>query len=567
MTKENVKLNRNKRSIIANGAAILSNAVGVTLGPAGSNVLVERELGPPQVTNDGSVIASQIEFSNNYESIGARLLREVARETGSVARDGTTTAVLLANSIFSEGLRAVEAGLDPIGIKRGIDMAVSKSLKHISASAQPVNKNSQVTEIAITASNNDSKIGKAIAKAYSKTGEFGEIFVKSGNSVKDQIEINNGMWFDRGYISRAFVTNESDLSAELRNPLILLYGKKIKTLEGFIPFLDAAIEKKRPLLIIAEDIEQEVLATLVINREKGGLKVVAVKSPGFSERRREMLDDIAIITGAKVISGEPGLDLMNSSPDQMGTAGTVRITASKTIIIEGGGSLKNINNRCKLLSNYLEKSDSIEEREFFSRRIAKLKSSIVNINVGGFTEQEITERTERYNKALMAVAQAKTKGFVVGGGVIYLRASSLLGSLKGEDCEEQIGINIVRRALLKPCCQILENAGADISQSMNFISSHSNHNLGMDVRSLSYVDMIEKGIIDSAGVLSTALSKASSIAGSLITSMAIVPEKKIKTFPRHPFACKCSDHDHHHYPGDPYHAHHHAHPNTPTHNH
>ena len=362
MTKNNVKLNRNKRSMIANGAATLSNAVGVTLGPAGSNVLVEKELGPPQVTNDGSVIVSQIEFSNNYESIGARLLREVARETGSVANDGTTTAVLLANSIFSEGLRAVEADLDPIGIKRGIDRAVSKSLKHISASAKPINKISQVAEIATTASNNDLKIGKAVAQAYSKTGEFGEIFIKSGNSIKDQIEINNGMWFDRGYISRAFVTNEADLSAELRNPLILLYGKKIKTLQGIIPFLDKAIEKKRPLLNIAEGIEQEILATLVINRERGGLKVVAVKSPGFSERRRQMLDDIAIITGAEVISGEPGLDLMNSSPDQMGTAGTVKITASKTIIIDGGGSLKNINNRCKLLSNYLEKSASKEER-------------------------------------------------------------------------------------------------------------------------------------------------------------------------------------------------------------
>lgn len=559
MTEAKIVFGDAARVRMMHGANALTNAVKVTLGPRGRNVLYNTALEGPQVTNDGAIVAGQIEFSDKFANMGARLLREVAAETGARTGDGTSTATILANAILLGGIRAVASDLGAIGVKRGIDLAVDTVVAHIRAAAQPISENAQIAQIATIASNGDPEIGTIIADAVAATGEHGDIFVEEGRATTDKLELFNGMWFDRGYVSRKFVTDEATLTAELRNPLILIYGKKMSTLDGLLPYLDRAIERKRPLLIIAEDVENEALTTLVVNREEGGLKVVAVKAPGFSEHRREALEDLALLTGSQVILGEDGLDLAQASPDYMGTAKKVRITVDKTTIIGGAGTAKKVQARCDQLHYTLQRTKSDQERKTLRRRIAKLTSSVAFIAAGGFSEIEIKEKKARIDKTLRAVKSAIDDGFVSGGGAALVHATKSLDGLAGTDCDEYAGIQIVRRALTQPASQIAENAGADSNGVVREIIASTDTNYGFDARSLTFGDVVDSGVIDPASVVCMALVRAASVAGPLVVTEAAVAEKKEKKMPRHPFACKCSDHDHQHYPGDPYHEHHHDH--------
>lgn len=541
------------------GADALASAVKVTLGPRGRNVLLQTDSEAPQVSKDAATIAERIEFADKFANMGARFLRQLAMETGGSAGDGASTATLLANSILRGGVQAVGADLGALGVKRGIEKAVDAVVAHIRASAKPITDNAQIAQIATITANGDDKIGRLIADAVAATGEHGEILVEAGRATDDRLETLNGMWFDRGYVSRAFVTDESNLSAELRNPLILIYGTKISSLDGFMPFLDHAIEKKRPLLIIAEDVENEALTTLVVNRQEGGLKVVAVKAPGFSDHRREALEDLAILTGAKVVLGERGLDLIDASPDFMGSAKSVKVKVDKTTIIGGGGADAAVEARCEQMRYTLENTKSDQERRTLRTRLAKLTSTIAYIHVGGFTETEIQERKGRVDKALRAARTALEGGFVAGGGAALLHAAKSLDGLTGEDCDEFAGIQIVRRALEEPVGQIADNAGADGNMVVSQIMESDDTGFGFNAKSLAFGNIVEGGVIDPTSVVCLALQRAASVAAPLLVTEAVIAEKVVKKMPRHPFACKCSDHDHHHYPGDPYHEHHHAH--------
>ncbi len=541
------------------GANALADAVKVTLGPRGRNVLLDTGLDAPLVTKDGARIAELIEFSNTFENMGARLIREVAVKTGATAGDGSSTAIVLANAMLRGGIAAVAADLEATGVKRGIELAVDTVVAHIRASARPIAGNAQVAQIATIAANGDRAIGALIADAVAATGEQGEILVENGKAVDDRLETVNGMWFDRGYVSRHFVTDEATLSAELRNPLILIYGKIISDLGGLMPFLDRAIERKRPLLIIAEDVENEALTTLVVNRREGGLKVVAVKAPGFSNHRRENLEDLAVLTGAQVVLGEAGLGLAEATPDVMGTAKRVRITVDKTVIIGGGGGGEAVEARCTQLRLLLAKATSDHELKTLRRRLAKLAGTVAFINAGGFTETEIQEKRGRIDKALRAVRAALDGGFVAGGGAALLHAAKSLDGLAGAGCDEFAGIQVVRRALEQPLGQIADNAGADGKHIIGRVAASADANFGYDANTRTFGDMVTRGVIDPAGVVCAALEGAASVAGPLVVTEVAIAEKPVKKIPRHPFACKCSDHDHHHYPGDPYHEHHHAH--------
>ena len=559
MTQPRIVFGGAARAQMVRGAGALADAVKVTLGPRGRNVLLDSDDEGPQVTKDGVRVAEQIEFSNTFENMGARLLREVAIATGATTGDGSTTATVLANTILRGGVAAVAADLGAIGVKHGIGLAVDTVVAQIRAAAKPIADNAQIAQIATIAANGDSALGALIADAVAATGEHGEILVEAGRATDDRLETVSGMWFDRGYVSRHFVTDEATLTAELRNPLILIYGTKISTLDGLMPFLDRAVAQKRPLLIIAEDVENEALTTLVVNRRDGGLKVVAVKAPGFSAHRREALEDLAILTGAKVVLGESGLDLAEATPDFMGRAKLVRITVDKTTIIGGGGDGGAVAARCKQLRYTLQMTKSDHERKTLRRRLAKLTGTVAYIYAGGFTETEIKEKKGRIDKALRAARIALDGGFVAGGGAALLHAAKSLDGLVGKDCDEFAGIQVVRRALEQPLGQIAENAGADGKSVVGRIAASADNSYGYDACAQEFGDVVEGGIIDPAGVVCAALQRAASVAGPLLVAEAAVAKKPVKKIPRHPFACKCSDHDHHHYPGDPYHEHHHSH--------
>ncbi|NKB48609.1 MAG: chaperonin GroEL [Alphaproteobacteria bacterium] len=559
MTDAKIVFGSAARAQMMRGADAMANAVKVTLGPRGRNVLLETDFEAPEVTKDGAAVAARIEFADTFANMGARFLRQVAMETGAKAGDGASTATLLANSILRGGVHAVGADLGALGVKRGIELAVETVVSHIKSTATPIADNQQIKQIATITANGDEKVGQLIADAVAATGEHGEILVEAGRATDDRLETISGMYFDRGYVSRAFVTDETNLSAELRKPLILIYGKKISSLDGFMPFLDRAIDEKRPLLIIAEDVEHEALTTLVVNRQEGGLKVVAVKAPGFSDHRREALEDLAILTGAKVVLGEPGLDLVDATPDVMGRAQSVRVTVDKTTIIGGGGAADDVQTRCKQLRYTMKRTKSDQERRTLRRRLAKLTSTIAFIHVGGFTETEIQERKGRVDKALRSARTAIEDGFVTGGGAALLHAAKSLEGVMGADCDEFAGIQIVRRALEQPAGQIAENAGADRNQIVAQITASADPRFGFDAKSLEFGDVVRGGVIDATSTVCLALQRAASVAAPLLVTDAVVAEKVVKKMPRHPFACKCSDHDHHHYPGDPYHEHHHAH--------
>tara|TARA_B110000196_G_scaffold50325_1_gene41024 strand:+ start:5455 stop:7131 length:1677 start_codon:yes stop_codon:yes gene_type:complete len=558
LSNSNIIFGNEGRASLLSGANALTEVIKVTLGPAGRNVLIEQKLGIGQVTKDGATIASQISFSNKFVNIGANIIRQVAKQTKEASGDGATTATLLANSMLGDGIKAIAADLNAIQVKRGIDYAVSKVVEDIRKNSNSIESNAQIAQIATNTANGDSYIGKLIADAYTETGVNGEILIEMGQSTDDRLEIKKGMWFDRGYISRKFVTNEATLCAELKNPLILIYGKIISNLEGFMPFLDRATKEKRPLLIIAEDVENEALTTLVVNRQEGGLKVVAVKAPGFSEHRRNLLEDIAILTGGEVILGEPGLGLADASTNVLGGAKTVKVTSSKTSIIDGEGSNNKIHKRSETLQYILKNSKKEQEQKTLKTRIAKLSSSVAYIYVGGFSETEIKERREKFIKALNSVKSVLNSGYVVGGGVALINAIKSLDKMIGNNCDEFAGIQIVKNALKKPIMQISQNAGADSNQVISRVLESNNKYFGFDAKSLKYKNLVKCGIIDPTNIVCTSVIQAASIAGHLILSEVIISEKPVKKIPRHPFACKCSDHDHHHYPGDPYHEHHHT---------
>ncbi len=557
MTEARILFSGAARARILDGADALARAVKVTLGPRGRNVLLESAHGPPKIISDGSSVAECFELSDSFANVGARLLREAALETGAATGDGTAIATVLAHAILRGGMRAIAAELEAPGIKRGIALAVEAAVRRIQALSRPVASNAQIAQVATIAANGDPEIGDLIARAMAAVGRDGLILAEAGRARDDRLEIVMGMSFDRGYVSRFFVTDEASSSVELRNPCILIYEKKISRLDPLLPMLDRAVELKRPLLIVAEDVENEALTTLVVNRQRGGLKVAAVKAPGFAGRRRESLEDLAVLTGGTLILGEPGMDLADATPMMLGQAEKVRITHNRTDIVGGAGDPDAVRRRCDQLRRLRAGAKSAHERELLGRRLGRLAGGIAVIKAGGFSEAEILERRCRIEKALRAARAAADEGLVPGGGVALLHAAGALGRMTADSRAEQAGIAIVKRALEAPVFEIARNSGADGAAVVGRIVANKDAWYGFDAAALEFGDMSERGIVDPLPMVRTALRRAASVAGLLFTIEAVVGVKPKVKVRRHPVACKFSDQDHHHYPGDPYHEHHH----------
>jgi chaperonin GroEL len=505
------------------GVDILANAVKITLGPKGRNVVLEKSFGAPRTTKDGVTVAKEIELEDKFENMGAQLLREVASKTNDEAGDGTTTATLLAQTIVREGMKRVSAGMNPMDLKRGIDKAVIEVVKDIKAKAKKVSTNSEIAQVGTISANGEREIGDMIAKAMDKVGNDGVITVEEAKSLETELEIVEGMQFDRGYISPYFITDADKMRAVLEDPYILLHEKKLSSLQALLPILEAVVQSGRPLLIIAEDVEGEALATLVVNKLRGGLKVAAVKAPGFGDRRKAMLEDIAILTGGTVISEDLGIKLENVGVDMLGHAKKVSITKDDTTIVDGAGSKKNIDARVAQIRAQIEDTTSDYDREKLQERLAKLAGGVAVIRVGGATEVEVKEKKDRVDDALNATRAAVEEGIVPGGGVALLNAARNL-KVKGENDDQAAGIEIIRKALEAPVRQIVENAGAEGSIVVGKILEQKNPNYGYDAQTETYVDLVEAGIIDPVKVVRTALQDAASVSSLILTTEASVAE-------------------------------------------
>ncbi|MGH6947852.1 MAG: chaperonin GroEL [Kiloniellales bacterium] len=545
-----------RRRLLA-GASALTNAVKVTLGPRGRVVLLEAEHGPPRITKEGAAVAETIELSDRFANLGAEVLRQAARATEAQAGDGATTAMLLAHSVFSGGLKALAAGIDASALRQGINQAVTIALAQLVASARPAKTEKEIAAVAISVANGDRALGTLLSRATAAAGADGLVVIEEGRATDDKLKIVGGMFIERGYVSRAFVTDEQSLSVELKNPLILIYLKKIERLDLLIGVLDRVAELRRPLLIVAEDVAGEALTTLVVNRERGGVKVAAVRASGFASYRRELLEDLALATGATLVLGEPGFDLGDIGPEVLGKAAKVRITAKRTHLIGGTGDPKAIERRIALLRRLRAEAGSDDDRVLIDRRLAKLAGRTAVVGAGGYSEAAIRERKSRFEKALRAVVAARDGGLAIGGGVAYLRAARALDGLIAKNCDTQAGIALVRRALARPAYEIASNAGADGKSVVARIAASDEEAFGFDAGSLTFGDLEERGILDPLPVVAGALRQAASVATLLLSVQAAVGAKPPLKIKRHPFACKCSDHDHQHYPGDPYHARHH----------
>ncbi|MDE5441477.1 chaperonin GroEL [Bradyrhizobium sp. CSA207] len=524
MAAKDVKFSGDARERMLRGVDILANAVKVTLGPKGRNVLIEKSFGAPRITKDGVTVAKEIELEDKFENMGAQMVREVASKTNDLAGDGTTTATVLAQAIVREGAKSVAAGMNPMDLKRGIDAAVAAVVKDIEKRAKPVASSSEVAQVGTISANGDAAIGKMIAQAMQKVGNEGVITVEENKSLDTEVDIVEGMKFDRGYLSPYFVTNAEKMTAELEDAYILLHEKKLSGLQAMLPVLEAVVQSGKPLVIIAEDVEGEALATLVVNRLRGGLKVAAVKAPGFGDRRKAMLEDLAILTGGQLISEELGIKLENVTVKMLGRAGKVVIDKENTTIVKGAGKKPEIEARVGQIKAQIEETTSDYDREKLQERLAKLAGGVAVIRVGGATEIEVKEKKDRVEDALNATRAAVQEGIVPGGGVALLRAKKAVGRLTNANADVQAGINIVLKALEAPVRQISENAGLEGSIVVGKILENKSETFGFDAQTEDYVDMVAKGIIDPAKVVRTALQDAASIAGLLVTTEAMVAE-------------------------------------------
>jgi chaperonin GroEL len=524
MAAKDVKFSTDARDRMLRGVDILANAVKVTLGPKGRNVVLDKSFGAPRITKDGVTVAKEIELDDKFENMGAQMVREVAQKTNDLAGDGTTTATVLAQSIVKEGTKAVAAGMNPMDLKRGVDLAVAAVVKDIGKRAKKVNSSSEVAQVGTNAANGDQSIGEMISGAMQKVGNEGVITVEEAKALETELEVVEGMQFDRGYLSPYFITNAEKMIAELEDAYVLLHEKKLSGLQAMLPVLEAVVQSSRPLLIVAEDVEGEALATLVVNKLRGGLKVAAVKAPGFGDRRKAMLEDIAILTGGQLISEDLGIKLENVTLQMLGRAKRVIIEKEKTTIVDGSGKKKDIEARVGQIKQQIDDTTSDYDREKLQERLAKLAGGVAVIRVGGATEIEVKEKKDRVEDALNATRAAVEEGIVPGGGIAFLRAKKAVGRISNENPDVQAGINIVLRALEAPARQIAENSGVEGSIVVGKILENKSESFGFDAQSEQYVDLVDAGIIDPAKVVRTALQDAASVAGLLITTEAMVAE-------------------------------------------
>ena len=528
MAAKDVKFGTDARNKMLRGVNILADAVKVTLGPKGRNVVLDKSFGAPRITKDGVSVAKEIELEDKFENMGAQMVKEVASRTNDEAGDGTTTATVLAQAIVREGMKSVAAGMNPMDLKRGIDLATTKVVAAIIAMARPVNDSDEVAQVGTISANGEAEIGRQIADAMQKVGNEGVITVEENKGLETETDVVEGMQFDRGYLSPYFTTNTEKMTAELEDVIILLHEKKLGSLQPMVPLLEAVIQSGKPLLIISEDVEGEALATLVVNKLRGGLKIAAVKAPGFGDRRKAMLQDIAILTGGQVISEDLGMKLENVTIDMLGTAKRVTITKDTTTIIDGGGEKAEIDARVTQIRGQIEETTSDYDREKLQERVAKLAGGVAVIRVGGMSEVEVKERKDRVDDALNATRAAVQEGIVVGGGVALIQAGKVLDDLKGANSDQDVGITIVRKALESPLRQIAENSGVDGSVVAGKIRESNDKTYGFNAQTEEYGDMFKFGVIDPAKVVRTALQDAASVAGLLITTEAMVADKPSK---------------------------------------
>ncbi len=527
MAAKDVKFSADARDKMLHGVDVLANAVRVTLGPKGRNVVLEKSYGAPRVTKDGVTVAKEIELEDRFENMGAQMLREVASKTSDIAGDGTTTATVLAQSIVKEGIKLVAAGMNPMDLKRGIDLAVDEVVKDIARQAKKVKSSEEIAQVGTVAANGEKEIGQMIAKAMQKVGNEGVITVEEAKGLESELEVVEGMQFDRGYISPYFITNAEKMVAELESPYILICEKKLAGLQTLLPLLELVVQSGKPLLIIAEDVEGEALATLVVNKLRGGLKVAAVKAPGFGDRRKAMLQDIAVLTAGELISEDLGIKLENVTIDMLGRAKRVTVTKEDTTIVGGSGRKPDIEARIGQIKQQIEDTTSDYDKEKLQERLAKLAGGVAVIKVGGSSEIEVKERKDRVDDALNATRAAVEEGIVPGGGVALLWAAKSL-KVKGDNEDQEAGISIIRRALQAPIRQIAENAGVEGSIVVGKVTDHKSPSFGFDAQTGEYGDLIGKGIIDPAKVVRVALQDASSVAGLLVTTEAMVAERPKK---------------------------------------
>lgn len=525
MAAKEVKFSTDARDRMLRGVNILADAVKVTLGPKGRNVVIEKSFGAPRITKDGVSVAKEIELADKFENMGAQMVKEVASRTNDEAGDGTTTATVLAQAIVREGMKAVAAGMNPMDLKRGIDLATAKVVDAIKTAARPVKDSDEVAQVGTISANGEAQIGRFIADAMQKVGNEGVITVEENKGMDTEVEVVEGMQFDRGYLSPYFVTNPDKMIADLEDAYILLHEKKLSSLQPMVPLLEAVIQSTRPLIIVAEDVEGEALATLVVNKLRGGLKIAAVKAPGFGDRRKAMLQDIAILTGGQVISDDLGMKLENVTLDMLGRAKKVTISKENTTIVDGHGDKAEINARVAQIRTQIEETTSDYDREKLQERVAKLAGGVAVIRVGGMTEVEVKERKDRVDDALNATRAAVQEGIIVGGGVALVQAAKKLADLTGANSDQDAGISIVRRALEAPLRQIAENAGVDGAVVAGKVRESTDAAFGFNAQTEEYGDMFGFGVIDPAKVTRTALEDAASIAGLLITTECMIAEK------------------------------------------
>jgi chaperonin GroEL len=534
MAAKDVRFSTDARDRMLRGIDILNNAVKVTLGPKGRNVVLEKSYGAPRITKDGVTVAKEIELTDKFENMGAQMVREVAQKTSELAGDGTTTATVLAAAIMKEGIKLVAAGMNPMDLKRGIDIAVTAVVKDIKGRAKKVKSSEEITQVGTISSNGDHSIGQMIAEAMQKVGNEGVITVEEAKTADTELDVVEGMQFDRGYLSPYFITNAEKMIAELEDPYILIHEKKLSSLQALLPILEAVVQTGKPLLIVAEDVEGEVLATLVVNKLRGGLKVAAVKAPGFGDRRKAMLEDIAVLTAGQTISEDLGIKLENLTLDMLGRAKRVRIEKETTTIIDGAGQKRDIEARIRQIKAQIEETTSDYDREKLQERLAKLAGGVAVIRVGGSTEVEVKEKKDRVDDAMHATRAAVEEGIVPGGGVALLRAKGAIGKLTNENADVQAGINIVLRAIEAPIRQIAENSGVEGSIVVGKVLGNKSQTYGFNAQTEEYVDMLSAGIVDPAKVVRVALQDAASVAGLLITTEAMVAEHPRKDTPPMP---------------------------------
>ncbi|NQZ14230.1 MAG: chaperonin GroEL [Alphaproteobacteria bacterium] len=524
MSAKDVRFHEDARDEMMKGVDIIANAVKVTLGPKGRNVVLEKSFGAPRTTKDGVSVAKEIELKNKRQNIGAQLIREVASKANDQAGDGTTTATVLAQAIVREGMKAVSAGRNPMDLKRGIDQAVATVVEDLKKRGKDVKTNEEIKQVGTISANGDSEIGEMLAEAMDKVGNEGVITVEEAKSLHNELEVVEGMQFDRGYLSPYFITNADKMTCELENPYILYNEAKLSNLQALVPVLEAVVQSGRPLLIVAEDIEGEALATLVVNKLRGGLKVAAVKAPGFGDRRKAMMEDMAILTGGQVVSEDLGIKLENVTLDMLGTAKKVQITKEETTIVDGAGDKAGIEARVNQIRAQIEETSSDYDREKLQERLAKLAGGVAVLRIGGATEVEVKERKDRVDDAMHATRAAVEEGIIAGGGTALLYASRALEGLKAENDDQQVGIEIIRRALQAPVRQITENAGSEGSVVVGKLLEQKDTNHGFDAQNDNYVDMVKAGIIDPVKVVRTAIQDASSVASLMITTEAVVTD-------------------------------------------